>query len=202
MAKPFTQQIMAKKGQIGERIFDEMAAQRYYIYKPMTAGRHPFDRLLIEKTGTGDPGVVTIVDVKAINHRRANLDTGISISHYHEYQSFSDLTGLPVYLVFVDERAGKMYGKQLDKLSEPVTIIHKGKQLEYPMIEDLETAVGGKIIYFPLAKMQHLADLTDKQIEELRAAGNEGYKRDMQSRRDYQEFERRKQSIDEEASND
>jgi hypothetical protein len=202
MAKPFNQQVMVTKGQIGERIFDEIALQQYYVYKPTEGSRHPFDRLLINRAGNGDFGPVAIVDVKAINHRRGRLDTGVSISHYREYQALSDVTGLPVYLVFVDERAGKIYGNLLDELSRPMTIARNNKQWEYPLIEDLETAVGGQVIYFSLVKMQHLAYLTDEQINELRAVNNEGYKRDMEHRRDYQQFERRKNDIVEEAHND
>ncbi len=183
----FTDSVMYQKGQLGERILDELIAKKdkFIPYMPVFNGGHPFDRILASR----DKKQLQILEVKTIDARIYYPDTGISIAHYRDYQHIQDTYGLDVFIAFVDTNLHEIYGGLLNTLSKSNTITHKGKPIQYPLIVDNFTAIGGQIIYFPLAHMtRNLYTLTDEQCEELKRYSNHGYKKDVNHKRGYTEW--------------
>jgi hypothetical protein len=80
----------------------------------------------------------------------------------------------------------------LNKLLEPKIIKYKGKSTKYPHKEENFSAVGKRIIYFPLTNMITIYELSDKEVEELQKYSNYGYKKDMQFKKGYNKWLRRR----------
>jgi len=183
----FSDSVMYKKGQIGERIMDELIAKRdkFMPYMPMLEGGHPFDRILASK----DKKQLQILEVKTIDARKFYPDTGISIAHYNDYLHIQEEYGLDVFIAFVDASLKEIYGGLINTLSKSSTITHKGKAIQYPLIVDNFTAIGKQIIYFPLAHMtRNIYRLTDAQCEELTTHSNHGYKQDVTHKRGFAQW--------------
>lgn len=147
-----------KKGDIGEEIVDNYLRKRGYIpYAPNFDGAHPFDRLCASR----DKKTIFVADAKAKAKRKHYPDTGIDIKHYKEYKFLSDKYKIDVYLFFVDEENKAVYGNMLRVLEHDMNVIHYSKKLKYPIRSN-------GIIYFPMASMKTLAELTDEQCAELK----------------------------------
>lgn len=145
------------KGDFGEDIINQfLESKGFVIYKPTTKSAHAFDRLAIK-----DKKQVVIVEVKTKPRRLYYPDTGIDIKHYNTYKEISKKHNIPVYLFFVDEEEGYIYGNYLSNLTEICIVKQRRKEIQYPLIEK-------NIIYFPLSKMNKLYKLTDKQIKFLK----------------------------------
>ena len=76
--------------------------------------------------------------------------------------------GIRVFLFFVDEMNGKVYGNFLDELEKPQAVTHSGRKLYYPLRQK-------DIIYFPLKSMIVVGHLTEKQIKILREYSTRNY---------------------------
>lgn len=147
-----------KKGNIGERLVKEYLINKGYIpYIPDAPGAHPFDLLV----ASADKRNIFIADSKAKPARKYYPDTGIDLRHYKEYTTIEDKHNLNVFLFFVDEDAGNVYGNFLKRLSEPREIIHIGIPYQYPLIHK-------GIIYFPLVSMIQIADIPKIDVDTLR----------------------------------
>lgn len=160
-----------QKGNIGERLVDEyLTSQGFIPYSPTAEGAHPFDRLV----ASPDKKTVFIVDAKTKPARTYYPDTGIDVRHHADYMNIRAKYGMDVFLYFVDEDRGTIYGNYLHILDEPHTVYHQGKKLEYPMEAPGAT---GTIRYFPLEKMLHIANIPAQEVEALRALSdrNPGY---------------------------
>lgn len=188
-----TDTIMYKRGQLGEQILDDFVKSRgkFIPYMPVFDGGHPFDRIL----ASTDKKRLQILEVKTITARKFFPDTGISIAHYFEYLHIQNTYALPVYIAFVDAVLGKIYGNILDELAKDTVITHRGKQISYPLTQDNFSAIGGKIIYFPLANMTDLYNLSNEQCQEIEKYANYGYSKDVSHKQGYNQWKSRKQQI-------
>jgi hypothetical protein len=135
------------------------------IYRPSEKDRaHPIDMFVM----SGQTMRMFACDVKAKPRRIKYPDTGIDTRHWAKYCHINTYQHTPVYLFFVDEDYGKIYGNWLDILNKAVEIMHNGQCIEYPKLE-------GNIIYFPLQSMQEIADLTKEDIESLKSLSTRSY---------------------------
>lgn len=141
-----------KKGNIGEKIVNDFLEKKgFVIYKSITDSAHSFDRLAIK-----DKQRLIIAEIKTKARRNKYKDTGFNLRHYNEYKKISEKHNLPVYIFFVDEMLGKIYGNWLSILEEPYL-----KILQYP-------AILNDIIYFHLDKMIDICDLSEQEINDLK----------------------------------
>ena len=149
----------AKKGALGESIVDVLIRSHgnWIPYKPTADCAHPFDRLV----AGGDKSTIFITDVKAKPRRKYYPDTGINVSAYNTYQAISQKHRLKVFLFFVDENEGQIYGEFIHILDRPAIICHGGKTLRYPLVQN-------GIRYWPRASMRSFGALTKEQIEDLK----------------------------------
>lgn len=155
--KPSTQ-----KGKIGEEIIKKWLEDRgWIIYEPKTENKpHAFDKLAIK-----DKKQLILIEVKTKARRNYYPDTGIDIRHYDEYKLISQNHNLPVFLFFVDEMIGEIYGNKLSFLEEQVKT-SDGR--EYPLRQ-------GGIIYFPLERMYKIAILDTSKVLELKKLNTRNY---------------------------
>lgn len=146
-----------KYGQIGEDIVNKYLISRGIIpYAPSSSGAHPFDRLCASK----DKRRLFVAEIKTKPARIYYPDTGINISHYLDYKHIQEVYKIQVIIFFVDHDRKSVYGNYLSELETECNIEHNGKVIAYPL-----TYKG--IIYFPLAKTIHVADIPDEEIEKL-----------------------------------
>jgi len=154
-----------KKGSIGEAIVDDILLGKGIIpYSPITSGAHPFDRLC----SSADKKNLYVAETKTKARRTYYPDTGIDYSKFHEYQFLQQKYNIEIYLYFVDEMLGTVYGGLLSHISEPCTIRNNGKVLEYPLKH-------GKQIYFPLALMEKAVEIDADTIAKLRQLSTRSY---------------------------
>jgi len=152
------------KGKIGEDIVRRYLEEKgYVVYKPVTEGAHAFDILAVK-----DKKTVIMADVKAKARRNYFPDTGINYKHYVEYKAISEKHCLPVFLFFVDEMIGQVYGNMLDELEKPCVVAHNNRIIEYPLMHK-------GIIYFPLSKMIFLGQLTEYERMQLKGVSQRSY---------------------------
>lgn len=144
-----------QKAQIAEDFIADVLKQRKcVVYR--TQGRHKVD-FVVEHNGNW-----AFVDVKAKARRKYYADTGIDLADWATYWQIQEMTGIPVYIVFVDDYTKTCYYANLDVL--------KQEDIPgYPMIEEK------RYIYFPLSKMQYLCSIPDYIVDALHAATNRKY---------------------------
>jgi len=195
MPRKFEDTIMATKGDYAEALVDRLVHDQglYHVYPIKTEGPHPVDRLLIRR----DSFNIIAMDVKAVSARYSKPefvgkgcpDTGISIAHRDVYQQIVKQHKIPLYLMFVDEVLGEVYGNWLSVLERPTTIQWRNKTLNYPLVKDNFTAVGKQIVYYPLESMERdLYHLTDDEKAELHRLSNYMYKQDISHKHGYDEW--------------
>ena len=131
----------------------------YIVYEPQTGGAHGFDKLAVL-----DKRQAIIAECKSKARRNKYADTGINIRHLEEYEYISNKHNLPVFIFFVDESIGKIYGNTLKRLLVPCVI--DGKQ--YPSREK-------GIIYFPLINTKWVCDISSSEIELMKANATRNY---------------------------
>jgi len=145
-----------KKGNAGEAILDEYLIERGIVpYAPVANRAHPFDRLCAKS----DKSKIFIVEVKTKAARTWYPDTGINISHLNDYLNIQNSHTINVFVAFVDELKGEIYGNYLNILMEPKTVEHISrngllKTIKYPLRNP-------PIIYFPLISMRPLATISE-----------------------------------------
>lgn len=105
------------KGDFAEDIVAKYLLEKGLIpYKPHFDGAHPFDFLC----ATTDKKNMVIVDSKAkaaMNYKQNGYyRTGIDTKHYNEYANLGKKYNLPIWLFFVDEEIGFIYGNVLSSL--------------------------------------------------------------------------------------
>lgn len=137
-------------------------------YAPICEGRHPFDRLVASR----DKRKIFIADCKAKARRNWYPDTGIDRRHYQEYKEIAERYQMDVFLFFVDESEGRIYGNFLSELEKPAAITVRNTIHKYPKEE-------GRIIYFPLAHMKEIASITEEQAQELQRLSTRSYEYDL-----------------------
>ena len=146
-----------KKGDIGEDAVERyLEGQGYIVYKPMTDAAHPFDRFCVK-----DKTDIFIAEVKTKPKRKYYPDTGFNYKHYKEYLYMQDEKKIPVFIFFVDEESGSIYGNWLDNMAKEKTIQHNNKLINYPKVEN-------GIIYFPIESMRDIEELRESEIESIK----------------------------------
>lgn len=148
-----------QKGNLGEELVERYLAGRgYVVYRP-TTGPHPFDRLCASK----DKRSIFVAEIKTKPRRKFYPDTGFDQRHNHDYINIAMKHSMDVFVYFVDEVEGWIYGGELlSNLHRPRQLMHGGKLLQYPW------SIGG-IIYFPLSAMEKIAALPPSECDKLRA---------------------------------
>lgn len=141
-----------KKGELGEQIGDRYFLEKKFMaYTPKYDGAHLVDRFFAKLNSQ-----VFALDYKTkpARFKFGYRDTGIDVKHYERYKKMK----LHVYLCFVDEKAGEIYGNWLCILEE--------KYKKWPMIEKCKN--GDEIIYFHRDKMKTIAPLTEVECMRLK----------------------------------
>ena len=157
-----------KKGNIGERLVNDYLHKiGLIVYEPITDGAHAFDKLVAK----GKERLI-IAEVKTKAKRSYYPDTGINYRHYLEYKKISENHNLPVWLFFVDEVLGEIYGGKLSDLEQPNSYELNGKNYSYPVVNGSDN---DKIIYFYQPSMKSVCKLTPEQIEEIKAHSTRNY---------------------------
>lgn len=153
-----------KKGNIGEEIADQWLVSKGYMpYRPAQEvdRPHPFDRL----TASFDKKTLRIVEVKSKAKRQKYPDTGINVRHFNDYIFVESKYDIEVFILFIDEEKGEIYGNFINKLAQEAQVTHNGKILNYPIRQKYQ---GTEIIYFPIENMLRIKKLTADQITELK----------------------------------
>jgi hypothetical protein len=162
----FRDLLTTRKGEIGENIVEQyLRDQGFQTYKSTDLDNsHTTDFLGIRR------GKVMVCDAKAKPLRVNRCDTGIDLVHWHRYKALGEAHGMRVFIFFVDEDLGLVYGNFLDVLD----CIHLHKSMKtgarvlpaYPLTEN-----NGKdeIRYYEYCDMLQLAKLTPQQIAELKS---------------------------------
>lgn len=148
------------KGNIGERIVREYLEQKgYIVYEPKTGGAHGFDKLAILNKKQA-----IIVECKSKARRNKYPDTGIDIRHLNDYEYISKKHNLPIFIFFIDELMGEIYGNKLSELMVPCIVCNKS----YPSREK-------NIIYFPLVNMKKVGKIGVDEIKTLKLLSTRNY---------------------------
>jgi hypothetical protein len=156
--------IEVKKGNIGEDIVEKYIEKLgYIIYKPVTEKAHPFDRLCVKNKID-----IFVAEIKTKPKRTYYPDTGFNHNHYEDYKRIQK-KGIKVYIFFVDEDSGDIYGNWLSELSEQKKIKHNNKIIEYPLIQN-------NIIYFPIISMKKITNLDNEQSLNIKKLYSGSYK--------------------------
>lgn len=154
-----------KKGDLGEMLVDKFLIDHNCIpYAPKADRAHPFDRLC----ATADKKTIFIAEVKSKARRTYYPDTGIDVSHLSDYQHIQTKHSLKVYLFFVDEGEGRIYGNWLDELLKPRVVSHSLKSLNYPLEQK-------GVKYFPLEAMTDICLLDADAANELKRLSTRNY---------------------------
>lgn len=155
-----------QKGSIGERIVDEWLIGLGWVpYRPIADAAHPFDRLVASK----DKKRIVVVEVKSKPRREAYADTGIDYRHYQDYLGIWQSYNITVFLAFVDEKQGRIYGEFLSRLNK-FRIVDGNVYPWRPRPNQRPD-----IVYFPLEAMRQIGDLTGSQISSLSALRSTGF---------------------------
>lgn len=161
------------KGNMGEKIIYELLRKKgWIVYKTIMEGGHCFDFL-----ATKDRKELLIVEVKTKPKRLKYPDTGFNLRHYNEYKRISEKHNLKVFVAFVDESEGRIYGNYLNELEKPKTITANGKQITYPLIYSPYGNETGTV-YFPVENMVTIASLRNEDIANLKAHSTRNSKYD------------------------
>ena len=144
------------KGNVGERLVRQLLERDgWVVYCPETDGPHAFDRLAVKNKET-----IAIIEVKTkakLTHYNA---TGFNTKHFNEYLKIKEKYDIEVFVYFVDEELGKIYGAPLSALCKPMV----GKDnKQYP----LELRSGQTI--FSMELMQVVRALTSDEITEIKS---------------------------------
>ena len=151
-----------KKGKIGEQLVRQWLENNgWVIYRPQTSGAHPFDNLCATK----DKKTLMIAEVKTKPARSYYPDTGIDEKALTGYLDIQRKHNLNVFIFFVDEKAKKIYGGELNKLNDEFMIFHGGRFLNYPRKETDQR--GTRTVYFPLSRMTQIANIDDDSVSQI-----------------------------------
>lgn len=169
----FNDRIETKKGTVGEKIVHNVLEQcGFVVYFPSANKAHPFDVLV----ASSDKTKLAITEVKAKEARKYYPDTGINLNVFEGYQKIIGRYRVPFWLFFVDRDSKTIYGGELKRISSRRVVTHKGKEIEYPKIEE---RYGSKpTIYFPIESMKFVGIVPDHEVQRLIALSsvNKSYK--------------------------
>lgn len=155
------QRLSVKKGDVGERIFKHLFEKRGWImYKCLTRNSpHVIDFIAYKNNKA-----VRFLEVKAkksMTNKRGVEHTGVNTSNLKTYKYFLEKHKQDIFLVFVDQAKGEIYGNYLSKLIE--TKVEENVKFPYTFI----AKDGTSITTFPVSSMKRIAKLDERQIKEL-----------------------------------
>ncbi len=90
-------------------------------------------------------------------------DTGINLKVFNEYKAIQDRYGIQIFMFFVDDEAGLIYGETLNIISAQHVCMYGGfrnKGTLYPLIDR-------RIIYFPVEVMREIAVIGVESLKML-----------------------------------
>jgi hypothetical protein len=149
-----------KKGDYGEKLVDEFLESKGFIcYFPKTKGPHWFDRLAIK-----DKETVVVAESKTKARLNKYPATGFDHKHYLEYKRVYEKHRIKVFVFFIDEMLGEIYGNFIQELEKPAEI----NGVKYPLMLN-------KIIVFPLKNMRKIAEISDEDCEYLKKHSTRRY---------------------------
>lgn len=158
--------IQVQKGNVGEAEFDKIAKKLgYIIYKPEANKGHGFDRMVTDRTK------YFLAEIKTKPMRDFYPDTGFNLKQFEEYKKQCRTLNLKMFLFFVDEKLGLIYGDFLHNLKKEKIIIWRGKERKYPLTE----ITNEYITYFYQPDMKVLAYITDEVKEKLYDKSSRNY---------------------------
>jgi len=150
-----------KKGDFAEEIVHGFLERKgFIVYSPQTEGPHGFDRLAVKNKQQ-----VVIAEIKAKARMKKYRCTGINIKSYNEYKYIEQKHNIPVFIFFVDEWMGKIYGNILSELEKEVIT-----DRTYP-----NTNIKPGIIFFSLKNMKVISELNADQIRYLKDHSTRNY---------------------------
>lgn len=153
-----------KKGTAGESLVQKfLESKGLVVYRSVTDGAHVFDNLVMKNKEE-----IFIAEVKTKPARSFYPDTGFNLKHFNEYKAISEKHKLRVFIFFVDEDAGKIYGNYLHILEKERLIVYKGKTISYPLVQR-------GIIYFPTEKMPTICYLNKEQQAVIKSLSTSNY---------------------------
>ena len=159
-------QPQVKKGNRGESIVcAHLQRKGWIVYKAITDGRHCFDFLAIDNKHKA-----FLLEIKTKARRTHHPDTGFEVSKYNEYKKVAKALALNIYIAFVDEIMGEIYGNYLHELEKPTLVTVNGLQIAYPVYANTvrDEPHRGRTIYFPMVHMATIATLTPEDIAYLK----------------------------------
>lgn len=155
----WSERVQVKKGSIGEKIIrDYLESKGFIVYEPITETAHGFDKLAVK-----NKKILIIAEVKSKSRLNKYNATGIDIRHYNEYKHINKT--VPVFIFFVDEMLGKVYGNWLAKLEKPIK-----DDACYP-----NTGIARGIILFSMKNMLDIKSLSQEDITVLKANSSRNY---------------------------
>ena len=173
------QSLSFRKGGYGEAIIDSLIREwfpHHHIAKVINDNTaHLIDRLLVPKPET--PYVKPIfLEVKTKARRTFYNDSGMDEHNYWRLITYQSNNEPKVFVAFVDEGSGCIYGNFLESLNEPCKTVRYGEEIEYPRTE-MAKASNGKlsITYFPMEKMSFRKKLPYEFIQRLRQMSERNY---------------------------
>ena len=151
-----------KKGNLAESIIiPRMEFAGWICYKAVTQGAHWIDVIAFKGKGIGKMGVDIKSKSKMLLAPHINC-TGINQQHFEEYKKFNDEL-YPVWLIFIDDNDGEIYGNTLDNLE----IVKEENNRKYPTIIN-DGRDGRQIRIWHYSSMQRLGYITSEEKEMLK----------------------------------
>lgn len=152
-----------KKGNIGERIVREYLEKKgYIIYEPKTDGSHAIDKIAINSQNK-----LVLVEVKTKAKMNKYNATGFDIRSYKRYKELINKYNLDLYVFFVDEMLGSIYGNKLSYLDL------KEKDSKGDLYPNVSLVKG--IILFSFEKMKSIHKLSEKDIIDIKKYNTRNY---------------------------
>lgn len=154
-----------QKGNIGERqVREYLESKGYVCYRAVTEAAHSFDFFAIKDKRDA---MIAEVKTKAVMNRRP--ETGFNEKHLFEYKHISDKHNLNVFIFFVDENMGEIYGNWLSELEKR----RECYGITYPYTENFG---GTRIRLYPIKAMRHISKLDIESAEILKKLSNRSYR--------------------------
>lgn len=155
---PWHERLNVQKGDYGEELVKKIVEKSGFIcYRSVTDGAHLVDFLWLN-----GKKFAFAAEVKTKPKFKNYPATGFDNRHYEQYKRFSEDTGIPVFVFFVDDCLKKIYGNFLHVLDEP----REYCKMKYPGTFSRNRMT---IRYYPLSAMVKIADLSDEDINILKA---------------------------------
>jgi hypothetical protein len=154
-----------KKGNLGEQIVNKyLESKNFIVYRPVTEKAHAFDILAVR-----DKKIVIIGEVKTKALMNKWKATGFNNRNFLEYQAIHEKYKLPIFIFFVDENMGSIYGNWLHILEKPY--YHNGDK--FPMV--IKTKGSTELRLYHYDSMKHIAKLNAKDVAQLASYTRRNY---------------------------